>query len=39
MLGVAEFPSHASDYDELIARSIEAMGYAVARGGDRVFAA
>jgi len=38
-IGVAEYPSDATEYDELIARSIEAMGYAIARGGDRVFAA
>jgi two-component system cell cycle response regulator len=38
-LGVAAYPSDANEYDELIARATEAMGYAIARGGDRVLAA
>jgi diguanylate cyclase (GGDEF)-like protein len=38
-IGVAAYPSDATEYDELIARSIEAMGYAINRGGDRVLAA
>jgi len=36
-IGVATFPEHAPEYDELVARSIEAMECAVDRGGDRVF--
>lgn len=35
-VGVANFPAHASEYDELIARAIEALEYAKHRGGDRV---
>lgn len=34
--GVACFPEHGTEYDELIARAIEAMAHAIARGGDRV---
>lgn len=36
-LGVATFPQNGSAYDELIARAWEALDYARARGGDRVF--
>ncbi|HEY9678300.1 MAG TPA: GGDEF domain-containing protein [Drouetiella sp.] len=36
-LGVAAYPTHAEEYDELIARASEALEYAIARGGDRVF--
>jgi diguanylate cyclase (GGDEF)-like protein len=36
-LGVAAFPTHAEEYDHLIARASEALEYAIARGGDRVF--
>jgi len=36
-VGVATFPQNASNYDELIARAWEALDYARARGGDRVF--
>ncbi len=36
-IGVATFPDHAPEYDELVARSLEAMECAVDRGGDRVF--
>jgi diguanylate cyclase (GGDEF)-like protein len=36
-LGVAAFPAHAEEYDHLIARASEALEYAIARGGDRVF--
>ncbi|MBX9668459.1 MAG: GGDEF domain-containing protein [Candidatus Obscuribacterales bacterium] len=36
-IGVATFPEHAPEYDELVARSIEAMECALDRGGDRVF--
>ncbi|MDZ4838088.1 MAG: GGDEF domain-containing protein [Candidatus Melainabacteria bacterium] len=36
-MGVATFPEHAQEYDELVARSLEAMECAVDRGGDRVF--
>lgn len=36
-IGVATYPEHGAEYDELIARSIEALECAVERGGDRVF--
>lgn len=36
-VGVATFPQNAGAYDELIARAWEALDYARARGGDRVF--
>jgi diguanylate cyclase (GGDEF)-like protein len=35
-VGVATFPDHAGEYDELIACSLEALETAVLRGGDRV---
>jgi diguanylate cyclase (GGDEF)-like protein len=38
-LGVAAYPAHAQEYDELIARSMEALDYASERGGDRVLSA
>ncbi len=38
-LGLASFPNHAPDYEELIARTLQAMAVARARGGDRVCAA
>jgi diguanylate cyclase (GGDEF)-like protein len=34
--GVSAYPEHGAVYDELIARAMEAMSYAIARGGDRV---
>lgn len=34
--GVSAFPEHGNEYDELIARAMEAMGHAITRGGDRV---
>jgi diguanylate cyclase (GGDEF)-like protein len=36
-VGVATFPQNGTAYDELIARAWEALDYARARGGDRVF--
>ncbi len=36
-LGVAAFPTHAEEYDHLIGRASEALEFAIARGGDRVF--
>jgi hypothetical protein len=36
---VAAYPAHAQEYDELIARSMEALDYASERGGDRVLSA
>jgi diguanylate cyclase (GGDEF)-like protein len=38
-LGVASFPIHAETHDELLARGIEALEYALERGGDRVLSA
>jgi diguanylate cyclase (GGDEF)-like protein len=38
-VGVASFPAHAENYDELIARSVEALEFALERGGDRVLSA
>jgi diguanylate cyclase (GGDEF)-like protein len=35
-VGVATFPDHAPEYDELIACSMEALETALLRGGDRV---
>ena len=35
-LGVTSYPEHASQYDVLIARALEAMEHAIDRGGDRV---
>jgi diguanylate cyclase (GGDEF)-like protein len=35
-LGVTSYPEHASHYDVLIARALEAMEHAIDRGGDRV---
>jgi diguanylate cyclase (GGDEF)-like protein len=35
-LGIASFPEHAREYDELIARATEVMEQAIERGGDRV---
>ncbi len=35
-LGVTCYPEHASQYDVLIARALEAMDHAIDRGGDRV---
>jgi len=37
-IGVASFPTNALDYDELIARALQALDVAVQRGGDRVCA-
>jgi diguanylate cyclase (GGDEF)-like protein len=34
--GVSTFPEHGQECDELIARALEAMEHAIARGGDRV---
>lgn len=36
-VGVATFPQNGGVYDQLIARAWEALDYARARGGDRVF--
>jgi len=38
-VGVASFPIHAEKYDEVLARCLEALHYAMERGGDRVFSA
>jgi diguanylate cyclase (GGDEF)-like protein len=38
-VGVASFPIHAEKYDELLARGMEALHYALERGGDRVLSA
>jgi diguanylate cyclase (GGDEF)-like protein len=35
-VGIASFPEHAHEYDELIARATEVMQQAMERGGDRV---
>jgi len=35
-VGIASFPEHAYEYDELIARATEVMEQAIDRGGDRV---
>jgi diguanylate cyclase (GGDEF)-like protein len=35
-VGIASFPEHAHEYDELIARATEVMEQAIERGGDRV---
>lgn len=37
-IGLASFPAHAREHDELIARSVQALELAVQRGGDRVCA-
>ncbi|MBY0550214.1 MAG: GGDEF domain-containing protein [Candidatus Obscuribacterales bacterium] len=37
-IGLASFPAHAREHDELIARSVQALELACARGGDRVCA-
>jgi diguanylate cyclase (GGDEF)-like protein len=34
-LGLASFPAHAREHDELIARGIQALELAIQRGGDR----
>lgn len=34
-IGLASFPAHAREHDELIARAIQALGLAIQRGGDR----
>ncbi len=34
-IGLASFPTHAREHDELIARSVQALELAVQRGGDR----
>lgn len=36
--GVAAYPEQATEYDQLIARALEAQEHATARGGDRVLA-
>jgi diguanylate cyclase (GGDEF)-like protein len=38
-VGVASYPAQAESYDQLIARAIEALEFALERGGDRVFSA
>jgi diguanylate cyclase (GGDEF)-like protein len=38
-VGVASFPAHAEEYDQLIARAVEALEFALERGGDRVLSA
>ncbi|HIA54590.1 MAG TPA: GGDEF domain-containing protein [Candidatus Melainabacteria bacterium] len=35
-VGLAAFPAHAREHDELVARSIQALEMAMQRGGDRV---
>lgn len=35
-VGLAAFPAHAREHDELLARSIQALELAIQRGGDRV---
>lgn len=35
-VGLAAFPAHAREHDELLARSIQALEMAMQRGGDRV---
>ncbi len=35
-IGLAAFPAHAREHDELLARSIQALELAMQRGGDRV---
>ncbi|HEY9778300.1 MAG TPA: GGDEF domain-containing protein [Planktothrix sp.] len=35
-VGLAAFPAHAREHDELLARSIQALELAMQRGGDRV---
>jgi len=35
-IGIASYPEHAENYDELIARAMEVMAMAKERGGDRV---
>lgn len=37
-IGLASFPAHAREHDELIARYVQALELAVQRGGDRVCA-
>ena len=37
-IGLASFPAHAREHDELIARSVQALELAAKRGGDRVCA-
>jgi diguanylate cyclase (GGDEF)-like protein len=38
-VGVASYPAHAESYDDLIGRAIEAVEFALERGGDRVLSA
>lgn len=38
-VGLAAFPSHAREHDELLARTIQALELAVERGGDQVMTA
>jgi len=38
-VGVASFPTHAREHDELIHRTIQALELAESRGGDQVVAA
>jgi len=38
-VGIASFPEHAHEHDELIARATEVMEQAIDRGGDRVIVA
>ncbi|HEY9787196.1 MAG TPA: GGDEF domain-containing protein [Candidatus Obscuribacterales bacterium] len=35
-VGLAAFPAHAREHDELVARSVQALELALQRGGDRV---
>lgn len=35
-IGLASFPAHAREHDELVARAIQALELSVQRGGDRV---
>lgn len=36
-IGVVSFPQNGKEYDQLLARALEALEYARERGGDRVF--
>jgi len=35
--GIASHPRHGGSYEELLAKSLESLDYAIERGGDRVF--
>lgn len=38
-VGIASFPAHGQNYDQLLAKAIEGLEYALERGGDRVLSA